>query len=92
VVSDLQKIYSLNKRSELEISISLDTSKREYADYVARNGINWLAFADFKAWDGPIAKLYNVIGTPSMFLLDANKRIIAKPRTVEEILRSIKED
>lgn len=37
-------------------------------------------------WDNPISTMYGVTGTPSFFVLDASKKIVAKPDDVEELM------
>ncbi len=36
-------------------------------------------------WDNPIAKNYGVTGTPTYFVLDSDKRIVAKPESLEAL-------
>jgi len=36
-------------------------------------------------WETPVARLYNVYSTPNFFVLDANKKIIAKPYEVVDL-------
>ncbi|MEZ4793151.1 MAG: TlpA disulfide reductase family protein [Gelidibacter sp.] len=36
-------------------------------------------------WDNPVAKAYGINSTPSYFILDANKKIIAKPIDLETL-------
>ena len=45
--------------------------------------------ADGKGWDSPIVEDYAVDMTPSLFLLDENKMIIAKPFDIEEVTKLI---
>ena len=45
--------------------------------------------ADGKGWDSPIVEDYAVDMTPSLFLLDENKIIIAKPFDIEEVTNII---
>lgn len=44
---------------------------------------------DGKRWDSPIIEDYAVEMTPSMFLLDSDKKIILKPFSIEDILNNI---
>ena len=36
-------------------------------------------------WNSPIAKDYYVFGTPTMFLLDNNRKIILRPNSVNQM-------
>ena len=42
-------------------------------------------------WESEYAKLYDIHATPSYFILDANKHIIAKPETDIEVVEFLKE-
>lgn len=44
---------------------------------------------DGKGWNSPIVEAYAVDMTPSVFLLDKNKIIIAKPFDIEELINEI---
>ena len=44
---------------------------------------------DGKGWNSPIVEDYAVDMTPSMFLLDENKILIAKPLDIEELIKII---
>ncbi|MFS4493117.1 TlpA family protein disulfide reductase [Maribacter sp. 2308TA10-17] len=43
-------------------------------------------------WESDYAKLYDIHATPSYFILDSNKKIIAKPETDKEIVEFLKEN
>ena len=36
-------------------------------------------------WENKTARLYNIYSTPSYFILNADKEIIAKPDTIEDV-------
>jgi hypothetical protein len=40
---------------------------------------------DLKKWDGTIVKDYYVFGTPTMYLLDKNRKIILRPNSVKQM-------
>lgn len=43
-------------------------------------------------WESDYAKLYDIHATPSYFILDSNKKIIAKPETDKEVVEFLKEN
>lgn len=43
-----------------------------------------------KKWDNPLVQKYNLSATPTYFLLDSNKKIIAKPYDISELEYEIK--
>lgn len=46
---------------------------------------NWINVISLGKWESKEAKEYNVSSTPSYFLLDKDKRIIAKPETFSDL-------
>lgn len=64
------------------VAISLDTSKTEWKEGISNLGIeSWINVADLKKCDGKVATEYNVYATPTMFIIDKNRKIMAKPVT-----------
>lgn len=83
----LPQINELQKRKkDFEVvAISLDTNKDEWKNFVDKNKLNFMNVSDLKGWDGETAQKYFIYATPTMFLLDVTKKIIAKPTTFEEL-------
>ena len=71
------------------IAISLDDVEKEWKDKVFDLSIeSWYNLSDLKKWDGDVVKDYNVYATPTMFVIDCDRKIIGKPLNLVE-LRSI---
>lgn len=83
----LPQINELKKRKkDFEvIAISLDTNREEWKNFIDKNDLNFINVSDLKGWEGVAAKEYFIYATPTMFLLDAQNKIIAKPITVAEL-------
>jgi peroxiredoxin len=83
------EINTYNKnhaRSLTTIAISLDTDGEAWQAYVkAQQMYTFLNFTELKGWKSEVAKKYNVYATPTMILLDKDKKILAKPETVNEL-------
>ena len=73
------KIVTVNVSGDLK-KVRRFLKKQHLADY---------NICDGKGWSSTIVSDYAVDMTPSLFLLDKNKIIIAKPFNVDEILNSI---
>ena len=41
--------------------------------------MTWITSSDLKGWEGQAARDYYVFATPTMYLLDANNKIMVKP-------------
>jgi peroxiredoxin len=69
------------------VAISLDSSKSEWQNAVEKLGIeNWTNLSDLKKWDGEVATKYNVYATPTMFVIDKERKILAKPLTIQDLM------
>jgi len=83
---EIHKIYQKNEKTKFEVvSISLDKEKTEWEKAVKDLGFTWINCCDMKGWDSQAAIDYNVYATPTMFLLDKQKKIVAKPITINEL-------
>ncbi len=60
------------------IGISLDENKAAVNEFVAQKSIFWPEICDGKADAGEVAKLYNVQGTPDLFVIDRAGNIAAR--------------
>ena len=59
------------------IFVSLDTDKEKYDAYI--KDLPFINTCDFKGWGSPNVKNYYVFASPSIFVLDAENKIVAKP-------------
>ncbi len=78
-------------KSDLEVfAVSLDSSKADWQQAVSDAGVeHFRNLSDLKEWDGKAAEDYNIYATPTMFLVDSNRKIIARPATLEELAKML---
>ncbi|MBQ1731825.1 MAG: redoxin domain-containing protein, partial [Bacteroidales bacterium] len=57
--------------------------------YVKDNSISFKVASDFLGWEGKIVTDYAVYATPSMFIVDKNMNIVAKPITGEQLFSEV---
>ena len=82
----LEKFYDPAHPEKLQIiAVSVDESKRPVEKAIKKEGYKWINIAQQKGWNSPIAEEYGVSSTPTFFLLDKDKKIIAKPNSVGEL-------
>lgn len=83
----IEDFQNANKEKSLaSVFISLDNEEKVWKEFVEKNGLgSYIHLCDFKGWKGGIVKRYNVFATPTMFLLDKDKRIINKPENTEQL-------
>jgi thiol-disulfide isomerase/thioredoxin len=76
----LPKIYNLykdQKEKKFEVlAVSIDTSQTEWLNFIKINKLDWLNVSDLKGWEGKAATDYFIYATPTMFLLDKEKKLI----------------
>jgi thiol-disulfide isomerase/thioredoxin len=69
-----------NNSSDIEIiGISIDESKDDLMKSVNELDLNWINIAELKGWNGDIVEEYGIAATPTIFVLDSEKKIIGKP-------------
>lgn len=89
LMPQLETFYE-NHQKELEIfSISVDTSRTDYQNYINQHLFKWINVCDFKGWESKPAIDYGIYVTPNMFLLDKKKIIIGRPDTIEDLEKLI---
>lgn len=89
----LKKYYNPEHPERLQIiAVSVDTDLKAVTKAIKQEHYPWINIAQLKGWDGPIAQAYDVSATPTFFLLDKDKKIIAKPRSIEMLDQILKAD
>ncbi|HYM00795.1 MAG TPA: TlpA disulfide reductase family protein [Blastocatellia bacterium] len=67
------------------IGVSIDTDKKAFSVMVAAKKIPWPQILDGRSGDGPVARLFNLRGTPMLYLIDGEGNIAGKSHSAEEI-------
>ncbi len=89
----LKKFYNPSNTNHLQIiAISVDDNKKPVEKAIHDEGYLWPNIAELNGWESSIPVLYGINATPSYFLLDKNKRIIAKPANIEELENILKKN
>jgi thiol-disulfide isomerase/thioredoxin len=60
------------------VFVSLDTDKQKYDAFV--KDLPFINTCDYKGWGSPNVTNYYVFATPSVYVLDTENKIVAKPR------------
>jgi peroxiredoxin len=85
----LPQIYDFYKNQEekkLEVlAISIDTSRTDWINFIRKNNLTWLNASDLEGWNGKAASDYYLYATPTMFLIDQNKKLILNSPSIEEL-------
>lgn len=88
MIPKLSGLYTEKKASGIEVyAVSMDQNKQEWLDFINRNNLRWVNVNNPQGWSGEVIESYSVYATPTMFLIDKEKKIIGKPITFEELQR-----
>lgn len=86
VIPQLHEMYKKYETKNIQVlAVNTQISLQEWTDFIEKNKLtDWI-----NAWDphrfSNFNSLYNITHTPTLFLLDKNKKIIAKRISVETI-------
>ncbi|WP_066223310.1 TlpA family protein disulfide reductase [Formosa haliotis] len=78
------KAYLKDKPNIQVLAIGLEDERPNWENTI-KNYTEFTQIYGHGKWDNPIPIAYGVSGTPSFFVLDKNKKIIAKPDDVEKL-------
>ena len=87
LLPQIHELYKNQKDKKFEVlAISIDTSKTDWLNFIKNKNLNhWINASDLKGWEGKTAVDYFIYATPTMFLVDENKKLIEMPKNVEEL-------
>lgn len=70
------------------IGVSVDESREDWEKFSGNYRLEWINTHE-AGFESQLANDYNLFATPTMFLLNENYKIIAKPMTSRELQDSI---
>lgn len=83
-IPQIAELYKKWKAQGVEVVfVSLDESKDDFKMFV--QSFPFISVCDFKKWEGNIVQDYYVFGTPAMFLLDDQRKILLRPHSVKQM-------
>jgi peroxiredoxin len=82
LLKDLAAKYS---KTAAVIGVSIDVSLPRVDRTVKEKGMTYPILADGKGFEGPIPAAYHVQGTPDIFVLDADGRIVKRLGSATEV-------
>ena len=79
----LQKEYADFKNKNVEIvMVSLDTSKQNLISFIQE--FDFYVASDYKKWYTQAVSDYHVFSTPTLYLIDKNKKILLRPNNIAQ--------
>ncbi|MAZ93459.1 MAG: hypothetical protein CMF58_03495 [Lentimicrobiaceae bacterium] len=82
----INNYYQKGNKSEV-IAISIDDNEEVIKEWLSQNDFNWINIAELKGWHGAIIEEYGIVATPTVLVLDRDKKILAKPVRKENLER-----
>lgn len=83
LLPQIYDLYKNQKEKKIEVlAVSIDTSKTDWLNFIKTNQLEWLNVSDLKGWEGKAVLDYNIYATPTLFLLDREKKLV---KTIIEI-------
>ncbi len=79
------KAFHQENPSYAIVSVILSPNNATLKDYIQNEGLDWTHLVEGEGWDGPLVQAYNVYGTPTLFVLDKDKKIESKPSGMDEL-------
>ena len=90
VMAQICQLYDTYKSLGLEIfAVSADTDKTKWMEALRKNKMTWVNVCDLLGFQSPTIENYNAYSTPTFFVLDAQKIIVAHPYSPKEMSESI---
>ena len=91
MIPELQQWYLEENEMGLEVlAISIDSSATQFSTYLAQQEMSWITVHDPLGWHGKVPGDYYIYATPSIFLLDRDRRILARPQSFKQFLRAVR--
>jgi len=91
LLPDLHTWYLSENSLELEVvAISIDTSAANFEYLFQQLNPRWITVHDPLGWNGKVPTDYHVYATPTLFLLDRRRTIVAKPSSFRQFQRALR--
>jgi thiol-disulfide isomerase/thioredoxin len=83
-LNELAKVYDKFRSNGMEVVfVSLDEDAQIFRDFAEK--FPFISMCDYKKWENEIAQAYYVFGTPTLFLLDQERKIVLRPVSVKQV-------
>lgn len=90
-IAKLKKFYKDYKQKNVEVFAIYSEADVEYwKDFVKEKKLNWINAIN--GYNIDYHTLYDIISTPTIYLLDKDKKIIAKRLSAEQVIKIVKRD
>ena len=83
---ELPQLHKFSKKikNTKVIAYSLENNEKDWKNYIPKLK-DWHHVVGLKKWENEIARTYQIYSTPTYIVLNSKKKIIAKPKTLQEL-------
>jgi peroxiredoxin len=86
LMPQIAELYSRQASAKTEVlAVSMDSTLTDWKSFISQNNFTWLDVCDTQGWSSKAATDYHIYATPSMFLVDRERKIIDKPASIEDL-------
>jgi len=89
-INELKKWYPENKYGTEIFAVCTDTSLVKWKNYIVKNELDWIHVNGTRSVTQDYHHLYDIRTTPTIYLLDEKKKIIAKRLKTDQLFPFIK--
>ena len=81
---EIAQLYPLWKEQGLEVVfVSLDDDKASFTAFA--QDFPFISTCDYQRWNSPVVRDYYIFATPTMYLLDRQRKILLRPTSVRQV-------
>ena len=87
----LKALHEKYRNQAALIGISVDDSLERTGRTIKEKKMTYPVLADGKGFEGPLMKAYHIQGTPEVFVIDRDGKIVARLGSAKQIEDTLKE-
>lgn len=83
-IPELRAMYADLKKQDIEV-VAMGMDDNAQIHQIVSQANPWVSHFVGRDWNAPTTQRYHVFGTPTYFLVDKNRKIVARPKSVSEV-------
>ena len=87
----LKELHTRYANQAVIVGISIDPSVEQADRTIKEKGMTYPVLADGKGFEGPIPTAYHVQGTPEVFVIDREGKIVVRLGSAKQLEDSLKQ-
>jgi peroxiredoxin len=87
----LKELHARHANQAVIVGISIDASVEQTDKTIEEKGMTYPVLADGKGFDGPIPTAYHVQGSPEVFVIDREGKIVVRVGSAKQLEDPLKQ-